>query len=379
MGVMPLRFAYSTECRFARDDPRTATIHWFFVPEDTPILPHPTVFTSRMWDDDLVDDPELGEVQGAPVVWQDGFPPFPMTGAQPCGTADMFANGVSVYPDPGPTLNLYGGLECCALPPAPFVHIHCPNCPYGASSDNTLSVSGVTPGSVMAPTGGVWRLSYVGNCTWLGPIFQLNDGPRTLVRWQQTVRPSGHGFISLNRVIGGVAIVFYEWVDGWTCLGTKTVALTAGPNQGEAPRVVFFPGLPGAAGPFCSNLNTTIPGAVTLRVPPVLNPRVYTVLAPGDYPLSADDQCGWNGVITVLLNSLVPAPLLSCRLAISAIARLRLSLSARGVPGFLGVTYDSFSGWERVNPIAILRNAALPPPTYVLPDAMTVYLADNPP
>ena len=171
MQVAQLRSCYETDCRFFRDDPRPSRIRWFFVPEDTPYLPFGTIFDSNEWLDVPEGDIELGEVPGAVRTWVDGSAPYPVLGLQPCGTADQFASGDALPPSPPVQLNQYGGILCCQIPPDPFLHNACVNCPNGAYSvywlrsqgqtrpDSWLDQMAISRFRIWAPVPGEVRLS----------------------------------------------------------------------------------------------------------------------------------------------------------------------------------------------------------------------------
>lgn len=70
--------------RFFYDSEELTTVKWFFT--DRPFLPFPNIWTSRNWDADNGEWPEVfGEVQGSPRSYRKGAPPGPLPPGGPCG------------------------------------------------------------------------------------------------------------------------------------------------------------------------------------------------------------------------------------------------------------------------------------------------------
>lgn len=101
--------------RFYSNDTRSATITWYFVPDDTPFVPYPNVFTSRVWDEDHAGWDGVGEVSGAARTWEPGGPPplVAVPGQLPCGTAAQWGNGQPNPPAVPVQLDFNGNLACC--------------------------------------------------------------------------------------------------------------------------------------------------------------------------------------------------------------------------------------------------------------------------
>lgn len=111
-----LRSCYETEVQFYSNDPRTATIRWYFVPEGTPYLPYPTVFSSRVWDEDHLGWDGVGEVYGAIRTYdKGGSPPLvAQAGQLPCGSPQQWAQGQPNAPTTPVRLDANGNPLCCS-------------------------------------------------------------------------------------------------------------------------------------------------------------------------------------------------------------------------------------------------------------------------
>jgi len=93
-----LRSCYRTLMRLARTGmERELEVRWFFLPDDSPVLPFPTRFGSRNWDGiGELGDRELGEVSGAERVWVNGSDFAGEIGMPILGTAEDFMEGCSI-------------------------------------------------------------------------------------------------------------------------------------------------------------------------------------------------------------------------------------------------------------------------------------------
>jgi hypothetical protein len=101
--------------RFFRDDPRTTTVRWFFVPEDRPFLPPGNNFVSGTWDSDPKPSYYLGPQPDLPTAWADGSGD-PGFNGHICGTDEQWRFGEAL-PPVVPTLTDPAGFPlCCQFP-----------------------------------------------------------------------------------------------------------------------------------------------------------------------------------------------------------------------------------------------------------------------
>jgi len=103
--------------RFYRDDPRTATVQYFFV-DDAPFVPHVNAFVSSIWDSEDRSWPTLGEVAGSSSGWLNGEAPVglpPPDQRVACGTAEQWLRGDSLPPAVPVALLPNGMLAECAM------------------------------------------------------------------------------------------------------------------------------------------------------------------------------------------------------------------------------------------------------------------------
>jgi hypothetical protein len=111
MAVDTLRSCYTTRMRFYRDSDRTHKVRWFFCDAKAKRLPFYTVFASGNWlQDHRQDWPGVGEVKGAPRTWNNGLNRNQKKGNHACGTADMYARGLSIED------NYVRDPNCCKAP-----------------------------------------------------------------------------------------------------------------------------------------------------------------------------------------------------------------------------------------------------------------------
>ena len=87
-----VRSCYRTTIRPYRDSDKTVEIVWYFVDEDTPMLPYVHSFLSRNWDDREEDRP-LGETTDR-TVYSKGFNAWGAASPPPLGLADWWLNGI---------------------------------------------------------------------------------------------------------------------------------------------------------------------------------------------------------------------------------------------------------------------------------------------
>ena len=267
-----LRSCYSTDCRFFQDDPRVSTIHWYFVDEDTPVLPIGTLFTSNEWLDVPEGDQVLGEVPGAVRTWQNGRAPYPVD--QPgadgaihyCGTQEDFMAG-GFLPQTAPPLNVFGGLACCPLPQSPFLHFDCVNCPAGAFDVYTLLSPPIPPTNPLAGLPDAQTETYVSHCVWDFTYFELTNNPfppHNMGKWQFEVRPNG--VVAGVQLLGGPFHELYGPV-AWDCNALVSLPRNAaGATLGVVTPVVIVPGLASGVGQFCPTQGAFVPTSLGIRV-----------------------------------------------------------------------------------------------------------------
>lgn len=374
MQVAQLRSCYETDCRFFRDDPRPSRIRWFFVPEDTPYLPFGTIFDSNEWLDVPEGDIELGEVPGAVRTWVDGSAPYPVLGLQPCGTADQFASGDALPPSPPVQLNQYGGILCCQIPPDPFLHNACVNCPNGAYSVYWLRSQGANPAGFLAGSDGDFTLSYLGACTWRGPLVALPNWPGGPAqgRWALTQRGTS---IAAGMFIESPPSFNeeYTFTGSWDCRSRITVPINAaGIIYGGGPAVFFQPGFP--PGPFtpCPAAALSFPAFFDYVVPPLgvgppRNIDLLWTLIPGTYPLARSGPCTWfESHWPSLSQGFFPFARGTAALQILAGGGLTLTLQCRsgiivGDPPLLTLVYESPGPWDGISVLALSLSSVSPP------------------
>lgn len=350
-----LRSAYETDCFFAEGQTTPSRIRWYFVDQATPSLPFPTIFTSNEWLDEPEGDQALGEVPGAPRTWVDGTPPFPVAGGTPCGTANDFAGGAP-WPFPGATVNVFGGLACCQLPPRPFVFFTCQFCPDGAFSDYTLSAQGATGPFVNG--NGLWRLRYIGNCTWESQPWLLLSPPNPdFVTWQINI-PGAPGFrITLARP--ATAFGWFYPLTGWDCLSPRLAPASGPPNTpppGAWLRVQLFAGASSANGLFCTQIGAATHTGYVLFMPvnPAAgrNPHVPS----GYYPVVNDRPCSWSGTVPTVARGSVEGFPLQVRVTIFADRHIQAVFTAAFFGSGPPVSFSSVAGWDGISPIALVRD-----------------------
>lgn len=111
------RRPYWTKARFwDHPDAPLVDLYWYFT--DLPFLPFPTVFNSKDWCEDPWHYDGLGEVFGAPRIY-DGLEQMPgLTGGHICGTPEQFLYGDTWPPTGAPlTYDRDGIPTCCNRKP----------------------------------------------------------------------------------------------------------------------------------------------------------------------------------------------------------------------------------------------------------------------
>lgn len=115
------RRPYTTKARFwDHPDAPLVDIVWYFT--DLPFLPFPTVFNSKDWDEEPWLHNGLGEVYGAPRVYNGREVTPGLTGGHICGTREDFEQGPTWPPTGEPlTYGPDGIPTCCPRNPVGFV------------------------------------------------------------------------------------------------------------------------------------------------------------------------------------------------------------------------------------------------------------------
>ena len=363
-GVDLLRSCYETDMRFFTDDTRTTRVQWYFVDDPGNVLPFPTAFYSRNWDDLRPDtDPVLGEQPGASRPWRDGTPQFPVAaGSDACGTAAQFLDG-EADPGPPPPVNVYGGPACCPLPAEPFMHFSCRRCPHGASSDYALVVSGAGLFRYLL-LNGPHKFTYSGGCAWTSERFPSSIPPDPAQFFYYTMLRTGPGWsISLfdNTGFLGTPYIF----NSADCL----VRLALAPIPHSLPPIgVIFPTAGDAilcpGDPFDGAINCpgmAAPAKASYVVEVVDLGLVRTTLYPGWYPLRAVSPCVWEGRVSASQFSsprYVEGLGFTARLEVQPVGRAVLTLARPlNFRGHGTATYTSLPFWDGTSPVALDRTA----------------------
>ncbi len=101
---------------FFHDDPSTlSSVLWYFVPKDRDVLPYPNSFGSRNWEIEDEPEPDIGE-RYSPRTWRGGLPEGSVPKNGKCGTAEAWANGVSIHAPIPPVFPGTNVPICCNLP-----------------------------------------------------------------------------------------------------------------------------------------------------------------------------------------------------------------------------------------------------------------------
>lgn len=348
-----LRSCYETDCQWFQDG-STGRIVWYFVDNDAPALGLDTAFGSHNWDSDHLGYEGVGEVWGAARTYRTGLPVGDAAGTNLCGTADQWLNG-----DPAPPLvpvptDVYGTPACCAKLEPPFLVYDCPICPDGQWSDYTLVVDGIGPLPAAAPLNGQFRVTYAGDCLWLGDPFTVSGFPGFTFQWKM-----GPGFNQLGAVLhinGNPGNAFFlRDPNDWDCLNAVRLPITStfAPLTGT-PTMVIYPGIPSEGPPnACSSLVTTLPAYYVITPDPGIPIGYY--LRAATYQFLQDGPCVWRGRIEVLTN---PASPLGgeafADLSVDAFGVVTLSLHNGALfPGGNFAEYTSMGPWDGSTTISL--------------------------
>lgn len=359
------------------DDPRTVTFQWYFVDEDTDVLPFGTAFTSNEWMDTPEGDFPVGEVAGAERTWVNGIPPYPVAGGPPCGAPFLFAFGMPAFPSTPTPTNLYGGIACCPLPASPFVHYDCVNCGGGAMNVYSLISNGANPAGMIAGSDGNFSVDYVGACEWQGPLIPLPNWPipPPVGRWYFVARGTG---VAAGLIINGINREFFTFTGAWDCNSLLRIPRNAaGIAAGAGPNVVLLPGIASGIGPFCVNQGAFLPSSLEIRITGV-GRGIFSSILPQTVPLTAAGECVYRGVIWYN-NSLLRFRFQSgksCELRFLPGGEIELAgVGPRDERYFYSVT--TATPWD-LSPIALTIDPGTIN-TLGLPNAMTLFTQTNPP
>lgn len=108
-----MREFYDTYMQFGTNSSRVGKVRWYRAAPGAKDLGFPTPFVSRNWDQWEI-WPEVGEVQWAPRVRNDGSFPIVVPGTgDPCGSPSVWARGTTGTPHPIYPRNQFGIAACC--------------------------------------------------------------------------------------------------------------------------------------------------------------------------------------------------------------------------------------------------------------------------
>jgi hypothetical protein len=111
-------------------------VDWYFVPDDTPFLPVPSIINSLNWVDvtERIDYGTAGEVAGAARPWSPGNRDISLNAVSYCGTPANWLGFGTIPPAPLP-VNSAGNPTCCGDPLGPLeVDMHYIINPYWVDS-----------------------------------------------------------------------------------------------------------------------------------------------------------------------------------------------------------------------------------------------------
>lgn len=175
------RRPYTTACRFFRDSDRVSTIRWVQVPDDAPALPYVSAICNRELEQRPWPDDGVGEVEGAPRVFQNRRTIPGLNGNAPCGTRQDFEQGGAYLPDlPPAPYDAQGFLACCRLPPGPPPPVTVPlgiNCANATAL--SVGVDYVTEPGVLSTTNRGWFVFEVAVGVPYRLTFSVESGPIT--------------------------------------------------------------------------------------------------------------------------------------------------------------------------------------------------------
>jgi hypothetical protein len=379
-----LRSCYSTAVKPFRDSDDQYTIQWYFVDEGTPPLPFGSAFTSNVWMDTPETDQSIGEVAGAPRVWADGSPPFPVAGnGHFCGTEEDFQLG-GLVENRNPDLNVFGGLACCPPPPSPFVFFSCPDFPRGAWDTWTLFVAGAI--GPWAPSNGTFTLRFVGNlpawpaCNWVSDqSFNLPGITPFPTFWaiQKDIPPLSFEVQLYTPTVGyGHHFEIQPW-DGRSPVFHAPL-VNPPPVPRPALAVSLLPGFASVPGQFCIRQGAFMPTNLLVRVAGA-GGGILTEIIDQTIPVRQVTGCLYRGVCW-FVNAV-----LRFRVTLGTTCEIRFidggviefaGISTRGVPFFYSATPPI--PWDG-RPIALMLDQPVPF-ALGLPQSITLFIpSENPP
>lgn len=112
MAVDVLRSAYRTKMRFFANSPIETWVRWYRCQPGFAVVDRHS-FASRNWLNDKSTVTDIGEVAGAPRLWDRGNPPAGNIGVHRCGTDQQWLNGLTWPPQEIAQYDVEGLPLCC--------------------------------------------------------------------------------------------------------------------------------------------------------------------------------------------------------------------------------------------------------------------------
>lgn len=364
--------------QFARDGSQACPIRWYFTDPGAPFLTYPSPFRSlNWWHVDEGPGDVLGEVLGADRPVANGLPLISPQNEVPCGTADQWRNGVATF-TPQPPATVFGTAACCGLPPEPFLHFTCVNCPEGSWSQYTWIVSGCT--GVWVILNGRFTLRYIGSCTWDSDPIPAGTFGGTY-RWRANWGPAIGPFrVSVFPLVIPPDYPSYVRAPGPSCLqeAFNFFEETGVPIPGVNYDAVLLPGDAAGIGPFCTLQGQFLPSVLMVRWPAPGIAVNFTPRAQDD-PLRSVAPCQYRGIVLwstrIPLSNLVPV---FTQIFLTFGAGGLITLSGR-TPLFSPFSYTATAPMWDGSPLALLLVGGAFP-LFGMPAMVTLYTqSDLPP
>lgn len=186
-----MRRPYRTKLRPFIDDDTEVTIRWYFVPEANGTLQKDSRIESLDWTTDPWTWTGVGEVYGAPRLYDTRQPPLILPTNHVCGTDRDFAEGEILNPTLPPTVYANDGIPTCCRPPLQGLLI----------GGGAVEVTG-------APAGGP---SYdLGTLLSLGTVYAFSEpASGSLKWWYYPVTPGDTYVTDLGSFTGPGTIYIY--------------------------------------------------------------------------------------------------------------------------------------------------------------------------